>query len=41
VIAVHGDDTTGYVAVDDFDLVEMDECKTLPEVVRRKFDLVS
>ena len=31
VVAVHGDDTTGYVSFDDFDLVEMENCVTLPQ----------
>jgi hypothetical protein len=31
MVAVRGDDATGYVALDDFDLVEEDTCLTMPE----------
>lgn len=34
VFAVHGEASTGFASIDDFDLVELDECKTLPEMVR-------
>ena len=28
---MHGDDATGYVSLDDFDLVELENCATLPQ----------
>jgi hypothetical protein len=31
VVAVRGDDTTGFVSVDDFDLVELEQCAMLPQ----------
>ena len=33
MFAVHGETFDGFVAVDDFDLVEIDECRTVPEMV--------
>ena len=31
MVAVHGDEATGHVSLDDFDLVEEDTCLTMPE----------